>query len=48
VETNPRFGPLAFETARKFLDGESVPTRITVQDHLFDKSNAAEFVDSAY
>lgn len=48
VETNPRFGPLAFETARKFLSGESVPTRITVQDHLFDKSNAAEFVDSAY
>jgi galactofuranose transport system substrate-binding protein len=48
VETNPRFGPLAFETARKFLAGEPVPTRITVQDHLFDKSNAAEFVDSAY
>lgn len=48
VETNPRFGPLAFETARRFLNGESIPTRITVQDRLFDESNAAEFIDSAY
>jgi galactofuranose transport system substrate-binding protein len=48
VETNPRFGPLAFDTAKKFLSGEQIPTRITVQDHLFDKGNAAQFVDSAY
>ena len=48
VETNPRFGPLAFETARRLLSGESIPTRITVQDRLFDESNAAEFIDSAY
>jgi ribose transport system substrate-binding protein len=48
VETNPRFGPLAFDTARRFLNGEPTPTKITVQDHLFDKSNAAEFIDSAY
>ena len=48
VETNPRFGPLAFDTAEKFLNGEPIPTKITVQDRLFDKSNAAEFIDSAY
>jgi galactofuranose transport system substrate-binding protein len=48
VETNPRFGPLAFETARRFLADESVPTKITVQDHLFEESNAAEFIDLAY
>lgn len=48
VETNPRFGPLAFDTAKRFLSGEQVPTKITVQDHLFDKSNADEFIDSAY
>ena len=48
VETNPRFGPLAFDTAKKFLSGELVPTKITVQDRLFDKSNADEFIDSAY
>jgi ribose transport system substrate-binding protein len=48
VETNPRFGPLAFDTAQKFLAGEQIPTRVTVQDRLFDKSNAAEAVGSAY
>jgi ABC-type sugar transport system substrate-binding protein len=48
VETNPRFGPLAFDTAKKFLSGELVPTKITVQDRLFDKRNADEFIDSAY
>jgi galactofuranose transport system substrate-binding protein len=48
VETNPRFGPLAFDTAERFLSGEQVPTKITVQDRLFDKSNAAQFIDSAY
>ena len=48
VETNPRFGTLAFDTAKKFLSGEQIPTRITVQDHLFDKGNAAQFIDSAY
>jgi galactofuranose transport system substrate-binding protein len=48
VETNPRFGPLAFETAERFLSGERVPQRITVQDRLFDEGNARQFVDSAY
>ena len=48
VETNPRFGPLAFDTARKFLSGQPVPKRIFVQDRLFDKSNAKKFVKSAY
>jgi ribose transport system substrate-binding protein len=48
VETNPRFGPLAFATAKKFLSGQAVPERIFVQDHLFDKSNAEQFVKTAY
>ena len=48
VETNPRFGPLAFDTAKKFLSGQPVPERIFVQDHLFDKSNAKKYVGSAY
>ena len=48
VETNPRFGPLAFDTAERFLSGERVPQRITVKDRLFDAGNAEKFVDSAY
>ena len=47
VETNPRFGPLAFDTAERFLSGEQIPTKITVQDRLFDNSNAAQFIDLA-
>lgn len=48
VETNPRFGPLAFDTARKFLSDEPIPQRIVVQDRLFTQRNAKKFVDSAY
>ncbi len=36
VETNPRFGPLAFDTVERFLSGERMPQRIIVKDRLFD------------
>jgi ABC-type sugar transport system substrate-binding protein len=48
VETNPRFGPLAFDTIQRFLDGKPVPTKVIVQDRLFDKSNARDYVEYAY
>lgn len=48
VECNPRFGPLAFDTIEKFLAGEPIPTKITVEDNFFDASNAADFIDAAY
>ena len=48
VETNPRFGPLAFDTIQRFLDGEPIPTKVIVKDRLFDKSNARAFVEYAY
>jgi len=48
VESNPRFGPLAFETIEKHRKGESIPTKITLTDRLFDKSNAGQFVGEAY
>lgn len=48
IETNPRFGPLAFETIEKFLAGEPIPQKIIVQDRVFDESNAEEALDSAY
>ncbi|HUS64186.1 MAG TPA: ABC transporter substrate-binding protein [Kofleriaceae bacterium] len=48
VESNPRFGPLAFETLERHLRGEPVPPRIILDDRLFDASNAAEFVDEAF
>jgi len=41
VETNPRFGPLAFESLRKFYSDAGVPTTVIISDHHFTKDNAA-------
>jgi len=48
VECNPRFGPRAFDALDKYLRGEEVPTRIVMEDHFFDASNAGQFVNEAY
>jgi ABC-type sugar transport system substrate-binding protein len=48
VESNPRFGPLAFDTLEKYLAKEPVPTRIILEDRFFDASNASQFVAEAY
>ncbi len=48
VESNPRFGPIAFDTYEKFLRGEQLPPKITLEDKFYDKSNAAQFVNEAY
>ncbi len=48
VESNPRFGVLAFDTLEKFLNKESIPPKIILEDRFFDSSNAAQFVNEAY
>ncbi len=48
VESNPRFGPVAFETYEKFLRGEQLPPKITLEDKFYDANNAAQFVNEAY
>ncbi|HEX8459651.1 MAG TPA: ABC transporter substrate-binding protein [Pyrinomonadaceae bacterium] len=48
IESNPRFGPLAFSTLEKFWAGEKLPPVIGVEDRLFDKTNAAQFLGEAY
>jgi galactofuranose transport system substrate-binding protein len=48
VESNPRFGPLAFETLQKFLNGEKLPPKIILPDRFFDSSNARQFLNEAY
>jgi ABC-type sugar transport system substrate-binding protein len=48
VESNPRFGPLTFETIERFLAGEPIPQEIILADRFFDKSNAKKYIDSAY
>ena len=48
VESNPRFGPLAFDTMEKLRKGETVQPKILLTDRLFDKTNAGQFVNEAY
>ncbi len=48
IETNPRFGPLAFDTIEKFLAGKPIPQKIIVQDDLYTPENAQEKLDETY
>jgi len=48
IESNPRFGPLAFETATKFFNGEPIPEDIIISDRQYDASNAKADIGSAY
>jgi galactofuranose transport system substrate-binding protein len=41
IETNPRFGPLAFKTLQGFYSNAGAPTTVIIKDHHFTKSNAA-------
>lgn len=48
IESNPRFGPLAFDTATKFFNGEPIPSDIVIEDRSYDESNAESDLGSAY
>jgi galactofuranose transport system substrate-binding protein len=48
IETNPRFGPLAFDTIDKYLAGKPIPQKIIVQDDVYTKKNAEEKLDETY
>ena len=48
VESNPRFGPLAFDTIEKLRRGEQIPPKILITDRFFDRGNAAQYVSEAY
>ena len=48
VESNPRFGPLAFDTIERVRRGEKLPPKILITDRFFDRSNATQFVAEAF
>ncbi|GGN46340.1 ribose transport system substrate-binding protein [Actinoplanes campanulatus] len=48
VESNPRFGPLAFSTAGDFFTGKPVGQDIIIADRSYDESNAKADLASAY
>jgi ABC-type sugar transport system substrate-binding protein len=40
IETNPRFGPLAFAALNNFYNGNGVPASVIIKDHHFTAANA--------
>ena len=48
IESNPRFGPLPFETATKFFNGEPVAQDIIISDREYTEANAKTDVANAY
>jgi galactofuranose transport system substrate-binding protein len=48
IESNPRFGPLAFQTATDFMAGKGIPDQVIISDKEYDESNAQAEVSNAY
>ncbi|WP_345629277.1 ABC transporter substrate-binding protein [Streptomyces thinghirensis] len=48
IESNPRFGPLAFQTLDTFTKGEEVPQDIIIQDGAYNADNAKQDIGKAY
>ncbi|HEY9330594.1 MAG TPA: ABC transporter substrate-binding protein [Streptomyces sp.] len=48
IESNPRFGPLAFATAQKFYAGEDIPENVIITDRAYDESNAKASLGGAF
>lgn len=48
IESNPRFGPLAFKALQDFETAMPVPNSIVISDDQYDSSDAAQKVGNAY
>jgi ribose transport system substrate-binding protein len=48
IESNPRFGPLAFQTLEEFWGGKEIRENTIISDRAYDESNAEQSLDSAY
>ncbi|MEU6062513.1 ABC transporter substrate-binding protein [Streptomyces sp. NPDC047097] len=48
IESNPRFGPLAFRTLDTFTRGEEVPQEIVIEDGAYAADNAEQDLGRAY
>jgi galactofuranose transport system substrate-binding protein len=46
IETNPRFGPLAFQSLASFYNGPGVASTVIIQDHHFTSANAKQALSS--
>ncbi len=48
IESNPRFGPLAFQVAQDYLNGEPIPSELLIQDAEYTQENAEADLQNAF
>ncbi|MBK1783135.1 ABC transporter substrate-binding protein [Prauserella cavernicola] len=48
IESNPRFGPLAFDTAQKFYAGEEIAEDVIISDDEYNRDNAEANLGKAF
>jgi ribose transport system substrate-binding protein len=48
IESNPRFGPLAFQTAADFYAGKAIPEDVIIEDDEYTSENAKQDLDKAF
>jgi ribose transport system substrate-binding protein len=48
IESNPRFGPLAFEALENFYSGKGVPEKTIISDKEYTPENAEAELANAY
>ncbi|MFI5563605.1 ABC transporter substrate-binding protein [Amycolatopsis japonica] len=48
IESNPRFGPLAFSTLQDFAADKEIPPTVVISDDQYDSANAAQKLGNAY
>lgn len=46
VECNPLLGPMAFDAIAQIVPGKTIPKKTTVEDRVFDSSNAKDLIGS--
>jgi ribose transport system substrate-binding protein len=48
IESNPRFGPLAFQALTAFEGGQAVAAKIIISDHEYTPENAKANLPNAF
>ena len=48
IESNPRFGPLAFQALEDFYSGKGVAEKTIISDKAYTKDNAQSELVNAY
>jgi len=48
VQSDPRLGPLTFQTINQYIAGKRIPAWVVVHDHTYTRQNAASLVSTGF